>query len=321
MTVVAPEVIYTHESDLDGLLSALLLRRLAMKQFGHGPRIEAFHNNFWKTRNPGEKVAWITDFAFEKRFDRPHWMIVDHHPFEGIPAYARLVHDPGKSSALLSYELCIAEGLGSDKLARLVRFNNVSDLFLDEDPEFDLACDYAHLVKSYGFWNLYHLIDGDPEKLLDHPLLEVMSTKRRIEDPIGVEWSRQRLEPLGPGVGLVPTAVGNPNLIVHRLLKDSATPYPVLVTLFRKGNGTVLASFRSRGGQALAAAVAFQGGGHPNAAGATLPKAVNSIGDAVRYLRVQLSPKTVSTAPVPGLNDLESALGGSTRSRSERSMI
>ncbi|MBM3823036.1 MAG: DHH family phosphoesterase [Verrucomicrobia bacterium] len=306
MTVIAPEIICTHEGDLDGLLSALLLRRLAKKRFGLAPRIEAFHNNYWKSRNPGEKVSWITDLAFEKRLDRPHWMVVDHHPPECAPLHAKLVHDAAKSSGLLSYELCLEEGLGSEVLARLVHLNNVSDLFLDADPEFDLACDYAHLVKIYGFWNVFQLIEGEPERLLHHPLLEVMEVKRRVEDPLGYEWSRGKIESLGPGVAWVPTTVGNPNLIVHRMLKDPSNPYPVLVTLFRKGNGTMLASFRSRGGQALAAAVAVQGGGHPNAAGATLPKSINSAGEAARYLRVQLTGK-IKPVAAEGKDDLEQA--------------
>jgi hypothetical protein len=32
-------------------------------------------------------------------------------------------------------------------------------------------------------------VDGQIEKLLDHPLLEVMAVKRRIENPLGFEWS------------------------------------------------------------------------------------------------------------------------------------
>lgn len=304
MNSPSPEVIYTHESDLDGLLSGLLLSRLARNRYGHAPKIEAFHNNQWRVRTLGDKVAWVADFAFEKRLDRPGWMIVDHHPAESAPQHARLVHDLGKSSGLLCYELLLEEGLGTPALERLVQLNNISDLFLHDDPEFDLACDYASLVKCYGFWNVSQLIEGDPERLLNHPLLEVTTLKRRVEDPLGYAWSRKMVEAIGPGIGLVPTVVGNANLIVHRMLSDPALGFSVLVTLLRKGNGMVVVSLRSRGGQALPLALKLQGGGHPNAAGATLPRSIASIGEASRYLRQQFSPKP-SVTPA----DLEQAFG------------
>ena len=50
-----------------------------------------------------------------------------------------------------------------------------------------LASDYANLVKSYQFWNLHALVNGEIEKLLDHPLLEVMEVKRRVGVPLGFD--------------------------------------------------------------------------------------------------------------------------------------
>ncbi len=94
---------------------------------------------------------------------------------------------------MLCYELCKDHGLGSPALDRLVHLNNVADLFLEDDPDFALAGDYANLVKIYQFWNLHALIGGEIEKLLDHPLLEVMAVKRRIEDPLGFEWSKNNV--------------------------------------------------------------------------------------------------------------------------------
>ena len=65
-----PEVICTHESDLDGLISGLLLQRLALKLFGEEPRLEAYHNHNWRQRALPEKSAWVCDLAFEPRLDR-----------------------------------------------------------------------------------------------------------------------------------------------------------------------------------------------------------------------------------------------------------
>lgn len=296
-----PEVILTHESDLDGLVSGLLLQRLARALFGGEVRLEAHAYHYWRQREPREAAAWVCDLGFEPRLDKADWVIIDHHPTEVQPRHARLIHHPAKSAGLLCYELCQAHGLGSPALDRLVHLNNVADLFLEQDPDFVLANDYANLVKTYGFWNLHSLIEGQLERLLDHPLLEVMAVKRRVEDPLGLDWARKNLQALAPGVGFVDTVVGNTNLIVHQLLDQQATPYPVLLTLSRRSNGLFVASLRSRHGQALKVAEKLQGGGHPNAAGATLPRSVRSVAEAVDYLRRVLNPVPETGQPLTSL--------------------
>jgi hypothetical protein len=297
-----PDVIITHESDLDGLMSGILLQRLAAKLFNSDVRLEAYHYNNWRQRELREKSAWVADLTFEQRLDKPNWLIVDHHATETPPKTATLIHDLGKSAGLLCYELCQQEGLGSPALDRLVHLSNVADLFLEDDPDFVLAGDYANLVKIYQFWNLHALIGGEIEKLLDHPLLEVMAVKRRIEDPIGLAWSRTNITEISPTVGFVDTVVGNNNLIVHQLLEQQATTYPVLLTLFRRTNGVIVASLRSRNGDALKLAERLQGGGHANASGATLPRSIKSIPDAVNYLRQVLNPK--KDAPLNSLENI-----------------
>jgi nanoRNase/pAp phosphatase (c-di-AMP/oligoRNAs hydrolase) len=102
----------------------------------------------------------------------------------------------------------------------------------------------------------------------------------------------------------VDTVVGNNNLIVHQLLEEKATKYAVLVTLMRKANNTVIASFRSRNGEALKIAEKLQGGGHANASGATLPKSVRNVPDAIEYLRQVLG--TGKGSMISPLNSMES---------------
>jgi len=297
-----PDVIFTHESDLDGLLSGVLLQRLAKNLFGADIRLEAYHYNFWKQRDLREKSAWVADFTFEQRMDKPDWVIIDHHITDVVPRNATLIHDLNKSAASLCYDLCRENGIQSPALDRLLRLNNIADLFLVDDPDFVLASDYANLVKSYQFWNLHALIDGEIEKLLDHKLLEVMAIKRKIENPIGFEWSKSNVSEICPTVGYVDTVVGNNNLVIHQLLKEKTTKYPVLVTLFRRGN-LVFASFRSHNGDALKVAEKFQGGGHPNAAGALLPKSIRTVPDGIEYLRQMLNLKGQSQQT--RLNSLE----------------
>ena len=305
-----PEIVITHESDLDGLVSGVLLQRLAEKVFGVKVPLEAHHYHTWRQRDIREPSGWVSDLAFESRLDRLNWLIVDHHATETVPTKATLVHDLNKSAGLLCYELCREHGLGSPELDRLLHLNNISDLFLENDPEFALANDYANLVKVYGFWNLHALIDGRIEKLVDHPLLEIMAAKRRIEDPLGLEWSRRNTQMISPVVGFVDTVIGNNNLIVHQLLEQQATPYSVLLTLFRRPNGLIIASLRSRNGEALKVAEKLQGGGHANAAGATLPKSVRSIPDALIYLRETLHPKSNRNDVLNSLDDLFAAFDG-----------
>ncbi|MEI7732929.1 MAG: DHH family phosphoesterase [Verrucomicrobiota bacterium] len=299
-----PDVILTHESDLDGFLSGTLLQRLARKLFSVDVPIEAYHYNIWKQRELRERAAWVSDFTFETRLDRANWVVIDHHPMDIVAQRAYLIHDLTKSAGMLCYELCKEYGISSPALERLVHLNNVADLFLEDDPDFNLACDYANLVKTYGFWNLRSLIQGDVEKLLDHPLMEVMAVKRRVEDPLGYAWSKNHVTELGSGVGYVNTVIGNTNAIVHQLLEQNATPYAVLLTLFRKNNGLIIASLRSRNGQAAKIAEKLQGGGHPNAAGALLPKNIRSIADAVIYLKQVLSPELRRSSPLNSLDSL-----------------
>jgi oligoribonuclease NrnB/cAMP/cGMP phosphodiesterase (DHH superfamily) len=173
-----PEVIITHESDLDGLLAGVLLQRLAKKKFGATIPLEACHYNQWKQRDLRERAAWVTDFVFEPRLDKAEWVVIDHHVTDTAPKYASFIHDVNKSAGLLCYELCKENGIQSPALDRLVHLNNVADLFLEDDPDFVIATDYANLVKVYQFWNLHTLIGGEIEKLLDHPLLDGASKTR-----------------------------------------------------------------------------------------------------------------------------------------------
>lgn len=290
MSLPRPSVILTHESDLDGLLSGLLLVRLARALFSAEVTLQAWNYQGWRNRQMTEPSAWVSDFSFETRLDRPDWVVLDHHVTSVRPAHARLIHDPTRSAAVLAYELCRDAGLATPALDRLVHLTNIGDLWLSHDPEFDLALDCAGLVKEYGFWNLHRLIGGDPEKLLDHPLLEVMAVKRRVENPIGYAWCADHVEAVSPEVGVVNTTLGDTNLIVHQLLDRGATPFKVLVTLFPKANRTIVASIRSLNGEALPLAVRLQGGGHPNAAGTTLPRSVTDVESALDYLRETLSP-------------------------------
>src|SRR5437764_10949187 len=99
-----PDVIITHESDLDGLVAGVLLQRLARKLFSTEVRLEAYHYNNWRARELREKSGWVTDLTFDARLDKPNWAVIDHHATETPAKSAILIHDLNKSAGLLCYE-------------------------------------------------------------------------------------------------------------------------------------------------------------------------------------------------------------------------
>ncbi|MDE2712749.1 MAG: DHHA1 domain-containing protein [Limisphaerales bacterium] len=300
-----PQVVITHESDLDGFVSGHLLQRLANHLFDQQTLLQAWNYTNFERRPLRENCAWVCDLNFSKRMDRDNWLIVDHHQTDVDPQRARLILDHSKSASLLCYELCKEHGLGNEKLDRLVHFTNVGDLFLTDDPHFTEAIDYGSLIKQYMFWNIAKLIEGDLESLIDHPLIEVIATRRRIENPIGYEYAKAHITPLSDTVAMIESPIGDTNAVVHQMLTEEATPHPVILTAVTR-NRSVSVSVRSRNGEALPVAKLLQGGGHPNACGATLPQTVQRIPDAVEYLKKTLNPKPGGD----GLGSLGDALEG-----------
>ena len=149
-----PEVVITHESDLDGFVSGHLLQRLANHLFDQKPKLQAWNYTNFEKRPLREDCAWVCDLNFSKRMDRENWLVVDHHQTDHEPQNARLILDHSKSASLLCYELCKEHGLGNEKLDQLVHFTNVGDLYLTDDPQFTEAIDYGSLIKQYLFWNI-----------------------------------------------------------------------------------------------------------------------------------------------------------------------
>ena len=300
-----PEVVITHESDLDGFVAGHLLQRLARHLFDKKVPLQAWNYTNWERRQLREKSAWVCDLNFSARMDREGWLIVDHHATEVEPRNCQLILDTTKSASSLCYELCQQHGLGNEKLDRLVHLTNVGDIYLTDDPDFIEAIDYGSIIKQYMFWNIAKLIGGDLESLVDHPLLEVIATRRKVEDPLGYAYALAHITPLSDTVAMVETAIGNTNAVVHQLLEEKATPHPVLLTAVTNSRA-VSVSLRSRGGEALAIARQLQGGGHPNACGASLPKTIHRIPDAVEYLKKTLNPNPRGE----GLGNLSDALEG-----------
>ena len=111
-----PEVILTHESDLDGLVAGLLLQRLARHLFGQDVRLEAYHYNNWRLREPREKSGWICDLTSRRAWtNRTGWSLIIM-PRNSKPVTPCFIHDVAKSAGLLCYQLCQERGLGSPEL-------------------------------------------------------------------------------------------------------------------------------------------------------------------------------------------------------------
>ncbi len=286
-----PEIIFTHEGDLDGFVSGNLLQRLARSLFDCEVPIEPLSSSPWSTLKWFPKSAWVCDITFEDVIDRENWLIVDHHRTPSQPESATLVHDLDSSAAKLCYQLLRQHQPGNSSLDRLVELTDIGDLFQSEHADFVLATDYARLIKTYRFRSIQRLFENDLESMLDHPLLAVMASKREVEDPVGLAWSRERITEISSDIGYVAHAVGDLNHILHELLNDEGVPYTVLFSLAKNPNRPIALSIRSRNGQALAVAQSLNGGGHPNAAGAKLPGAINSFQNAVQFLIKHFHPE------------------------------
>ena len=52
-------------------------------------RSKRYHYNYWKQRELRERAAWVTDFTFEPRMDKPEWVVIDHHVTDAAPKNAR----------------------------------------------------------------------------------------------------------------------------------------------------------------------------------------------------------------------------------------
>src|SRR5207244_13487575 len=103
-----PEVIITHESDLDGLIAGVLLQRLARKLFNTDVRLEACNYNYWRQRDLRERSGWITDLTFESRLDRSNWVIIAHHVTDANAKHATFIHERNKSAARRCFHVLVA---------------------------------------------------------------------------------------------------------------------------------------------------------------------------------------------------------------------
>ena len=95
-----PQVVITHESDLDGFVSGHLLQRLANHLFDQQTLLQAWNYTNFERRPLRENCAWVCDLNFSKRMDRDNWLIVDHHQTDVDPQRARLILDHSKSASL-----------------------------------------------------------------------------------------------------------------------------------------------------------------------------------------------------------------------------
>ena len=305
-----PDIIFTHESDLDGFVSGCLLQRLAKSLFDVDIAVEPLSSSPWNNLKRYPKRAWVCDLSFDPKTDREDWVIIDHHMTEHQPTKATLIHDLNLSASKLCYNILKENKAGNATLERLVELTNIADLYLCDHPDFELATDYARLVKTYHFRPLHRLIGNQLETLIDHPLLELMELKRRVEDPIGLTWSKDHITEITSDIAYVATAIGDTNYIVHQILEEATQPYKALITFFKKPSGPVTASIRSQNGEALEVARSLQGGGHPNAAGTTLPRSVTTFEGAVDYLRQVLSPAKPTPEEIkPGTEALFDSAG------------
>ena len=125
-----PEVVITHESDLDGFVSGHLLQRLANHLFDLKPKLQAWNYTNFEKRPLREDCAWVCDLNFSKRMDRENWLVVDHHQTDHEPQNARLILDPLLVLELVGVEAADKTGQHSVLFTReeTTAHNSVGDI-------------------------------------------------------------------------------------------------------------------------------------------------------------------------------------------------
>ena len=275
---------------------------------GHVP-LEAYNYQNWKLREPrGAITAWVCDLSFEPRLDTRR----AGSSWTTMPPSSRAERPPvsccttlRRSGRVESAMICAASKRTDRPSLTGWSTSTTSPICTStQTTNFRWPWITPNLVKTYHFWYLLALVEGKFEALFDHPLLEVMAVKRRVEDPLGYEWCAKNVVRLSPLAGYVPTIIGNNNIIAHQLLERKATPFGVMVTLFKKANNTVVASLRSRQARRWFWRRSCKGRRSPQCPSAYTLAALrrNQFDDAIRYLQKQVfDPAPAKDQPLNSL--------------------
>ena len=111
LKIKRPSLIYTHEADLDGFMSGLILNMVSKVLFKKGSSIRYInYDTMDKIEFRPNDAIWISDLNFPVLNLKPQKnriFIIDHHKWEQNPIDEQVtyLHDTTKSATLQCFEL------------------------------------------------------------------------------------------------------------------------------------------------------------------------------------------------------------------------
>ena len=304
LKIKRPSLIYTHEADLDGFMSGLILNMVSKVLFKKGSSIRYInYDTMDKIEFRPNDAIWISDLNFPVLNLKPQKnriFIIDHHKWEQDPTDEQVtyLHNTTKSATLQCFEVLeyVVNELENstekrkyknivESIRELVRLTNIGDVFIQSNKE-DLlkARSYSRFFIENIKPNLEtpHLVLGcKPKEVLysiynNSAYLNYNKTFRKnLEQDLSLyrEQLKDKSNEIKPGIFNVIYEKGDYSLIFNILLEENPNIKAILTAIKNPNTGKWSLSVRSRDGKSAyyIANKYFGGGGHPNAAGAGFP--------------------------------------------------
>lgn len=277
-------LIISHARDIDGIFSAALAIRKAKKENENYSLILIDYPEYDllidKIKNSGEERIIILDIGVNDnkvkeliealKSSKSFIIWVDHHVWENstikeVSKYCNLVI--GNNSATFLFSRIFSKDSFSRKLAKVA---DDSDFFINKlkiSKKLSLIITYFNAFsKEKLYWLAEYFSENtrlskDMEELAEKIEKEIEEARKEVEKKLEIiEIQKKR-------IGLVELSkILNPSFEGDRLIKEKNLN--TCIMLFKNENGY---SVSIRGEKALELAKLLGGGGHPNAAGASIP--------------------------------------------------
>jgi len=276
-------LIISHARDIDGIFSAALAIRKAKKENENYSLILIDYPEYGllidKIKNSGEDRIIILDIGVNDnkvkeliealKSSKSFIIWVDHHVWENstikeVSKYCNLVI--GNNSATFLFSRIFSKDSFSRKLAKVA---DDSDFFINKlkiSKKLSLIITYFNAFsKEKLYWLAEYFSENirlsrDMEELAEKIEKEIEEARKEVEKKLKIiEIQKKR-------IGLVELSkILNPSFEGDRLIKEKNLN--TCIMLFKNENGY---SVSIRGEKALELAKLLGGGGHPNAAGASI---------------------------------------------------